>query len=297
MRGVDGDAAHLAGVALEGVADGVLDDERLDGLRAGHALVEAVRDFRVGVSDPAVEGDETPLEVAAEQDGGRHQGHHHEGEPRLDGEHHADHADEVGGAPDEVHRGPRDEEADVVRVAHHAGVDVADLVLVEVGQRQRLQVVEAGVAEVAREAHLELGAEVGGNEVREGLGDDDGEVERREGPDAVQRPLPYEMVDRVAVEEREGGVAGAPGETEEDHHGHRRREGAEEGPELRDAEPAEGGAAGRGGVSGHGRPPFPRGSSGCRGCGGRCRPWRAAPRGCRVRRRAPGRARGCGRSA
>ncbi len=238
-RRPDALAAHLGRVGHEGLLHRVLHDEGLDRARAGDALVEVAGDLGVHLADLAVGAGELALEEGVEQH--RH-GQHRDDQQRkarVDNEHDDHRAQHVAELPDAVQQRPGDERADARGVGHDARVDVADAVLVEVGEGQRLQVGEGGVAQILLHADFDGLRAEGRIVVDQGAAEDEREVEHDEERDMLERPLADEAVEGVALEERHAGVHHAAREAA----GHQAEQGLfvvfQIGQHLVDAEEAE----------------------------------------------------------
>ena len=218
-RRADGSAADAARVGHKGVRHRVLDHERFDRPRAGDALVEVRGDLRIDLADLAVGAGQPPLEDREEQHRERQHGDDHERKPRVDREHHDHGADDVAHLPQAVQQRPGDERADLLRVGHHARVQIAHAVLVEEGEGERLQMAEGRVPEILVHADLDAHAADAGDVVHRRAAADQQQIQQHEHDDRVERSLADEVVERIPLEERHADVHERPDEAAEDHHG------------------------------------------------------------------------------
>ena len=229
-------AAHLRGIVHEGALHAVLNDQSLDRARAGDALVEVPGDLGVELADLTVDAGELALKDRVKQHRKRQHRHDERGKAGVDGEHDHHRADHIAKLPNAVKHRPAHELADAPGVRHDAGVDIAHAVLVEVGKRQGLQVGEGVVSEILVHAHLDAGAHECRGVVDERGQQNGGEVERDVERQALQRAERDEVVQGVALKDRDHHVIDAAHHAAEDHHGERLFVVFEIGQNLADAE-------------------------------------------------------------
>ena len=208
---------------------------------------------------------------------------HAERQAPVDAEHYVNRADHVGDMPDEIHKAPGDERADAVRIAHDARVDIADRILAEIREGERLNVVEALALHIAADVQLDLAGVIGGDRIDDDLEEDHKEIEQNKRGQIRKGFVRYETVDRVFLEKRNNHVANAAENSEEHHRkenllifAQKRHEVAK--PEKRKLHIC---------VFSlfiHSAPPPLRFPSAARRFPDRCRPARSALRACPVRR-------------
>ena len=236
VHGAHAHALHLAGEAVKLALDLILDHERFGGLRAGDALVERAGDARVLLAHPAVEKDELLLEIRARDDEDRHDHHHAQRQMPVEHEHHDDGEQQIRDVPHALHESPGQRACDAVGIRHDAGVDVTDAVLVEIGERERLQVVEGLALEIPADVELDLARAVGRDVVRGRLDEHDQNVEGQEAADAVHGLLGDKMVDGVLLEQGDDRVHGAADPAHGHHPEKQHPVGLQIRGQLRDAE-------------------------------------------------------------
>ena len=100
--GADAPAAHFLGVGGEVPLHAVLNDEALDGARAGDALVEVPGNAGVHLADLAVHTREVTLEEAEEQHRKGQHGDHQQRETQVRKQHDRNRAQEVAALPGAV---------------------------------------------------------------------------------------------------------------------------------------------------------------------------------------------------
>ena len=115
-------------------------------------------------------------------------------------------------------------------------MDVTDAVLVEIGERERLQVVEGLALEIPADVELDLARAVGGNVVRGRLDEHDQNVEGQEAADAVHGLFGDKMVDGVLLEQGDDRVHGAADPAHGHHPEKQHPVGLQIRGQLRDAE-------------------------------------------------------------
>ena len=239
MHGPDADALHLAGQLVELLFDLVLDHERFGRFCARNALVEGRRDLRVVLAHLSVVEHKLFLEEDAGNDQDRDDHHDAQRQLPVQREHHDNGKQQIGDLPHALHNAPRQRTRNAVGIGDHARVDIADAVLIEIGEGQRLHMVKRLTAQVAADIKLRLTRAVGRDVVGGRLHSHDQQIQRHKGPDALHGAVRDEVVDGVLLEQRDHHVHSA-GKQAEQHH-------AEEQPsvasqirdQLRDAEPRE----------------------------------------------------------
>ena len=107
--------------------------------------------------------------------------------------------------------------ADTRAVAYYAGVDIADAVLVEVGEGQCLQMREGVVSEVAVYPDLKAGGVGAGDVVCRGGEKDRAEVDRDEPRQSIERSAADEVIYRIALQDRLRNIDNAAEQTAEQH--------------------------------------------------------------------------------
>ena len=229
-------ALHFTGQAIKFLLDLVLDDQRFCRLRAGDALVEGAGDLRVLLAHLAVEEDELFLEIRAGNDQHRHDDHNAQRKLPIEHEHHDDSQQEVRDIPHALHHAPGQRACDAVGIGHDARMHIAHAVLVKVGERECLQVVECLALEIAADIKLHPARTVGGNIVGGRLDDHDQNIQGEEAADAVHRPVCDEMVDGMLLEEWNDNVHAAADRTHQDHPEKQHPVGLEVRGQLRNTE-------------------------------------------------------------
>jgi len=142
VHGADAQSLHFAGQIVELLLDLILNDQRLGRFRAGNALVERTGDLRVLLAHAAVKKDEFFLEIRAREHQHRHNDHHTQRQLPVERKHHHDRQQQIRDVPHALHQTPGQRACNAVGIGHDARVGIADAVLVEVGEGQRLQMVE-----------------------------------------------------------------------------------------------------------------------------------------------------------
>ena len=142
MHGADAQALHFAGQIVEFLLDLVLNDQRFGRLRAGDALVERAGDLRVLLAHAAVKKDELFLEIRAREHQHRHNDHHTQRQLPVERKHHHDRQQQIRDVPHSLHQAPGQCACNAVGIGHDARVGIADAVLVEIREGQRLQMIE-----------------------------------------------------------------------------------------------------------------------------------------------------------
>ena len=142
VSGSDRHATHLLGILLEILLHPLLNHERLDAPRPCNPLVEVPGDARIQLPDLPVQNNQFLLEEPDQKEINRNQNQQPEKQPPVDDEHQDHHKDQVGPIPHQVHQPPGRHFPDLARIAHHARVDIPDIVLVEVREGQLLQVLK-----------------------------------------------------------------------------------------------------------------------------------------------------------
>ena len=179
------------------------------------------------------------LEIDARNREHRYDRHHAQSKLPVERKHHHNRQRQIRNVPDRLHKAPRQNRRDLVRVGHHARVDIADAVLVEIRKGQRLQVVKADSLEVAPDIHFRLARGKGRNAVRRRLDDHDQNVERQKSAQPCERFVRYEVVDRVLLKQRNHRVHRASDKAQRHHvDQHQPPVALEIRKELRNAEPA-----------------------------------------------------------
>ena len=215
------------------------DHKRLRRLRARDALVEAGGDLRVLFAHAPVVEHKLLLEIDARNREHRYDRHHAQRKLPVERKHHHNRQRQIRNVPDRLHEAPRQNRRDLVRVGHHARVDIADAVLIEVGKGQRLQMVKANSLEVAPDVHFRLARGKGRNAVRRRLDDHDKNVEREKAAEARERFVCNKVVDRVLLKKRDHRVHRASDKAQRHHvDQHQPPIALEIRKELRNAEPA-----------------------------------------------------------
>lgn len=131
-RGADGFRAHTLRVLDEFFAHIVFDDKRFYRLCARYALVEIARYLRVYLADFTVDAYKQILEYREKNGDQRNDRDDERREFGVDREHDDYRADKIRSVPHAVDHRPRNERAYTRGVAHNAGVDIADAVLIEI---------------------------------------------------------------------------------------------------------------------------------------------------------------------
>ena len=213
----DGHAAHSGSLFLE-IADHLFfHAQHLDRLRACDALVVVARDLRIDLADLSVVVKQHPLEIHHENDSDRDEQANERRQPHVNYQHHDEDADHIGAVPHKVHHSPGDHFTDEAGVRHDPRVNVADGVAVEIGEGQRLNVVERVVSEVLVHRHFHLAALHGAHVIDDSLDDEQRYVKTGEGPDPREGHTADEVIQGVAVEQRVGSVHPAGYRAEQDH--------------------------------------------------------------------------------
>ena len=225
-----GGLPHAGGDFLEGGGVLVLDDQGLGGLGAGDALVVVAGDVRVDAPHLPVDFQNLFLEVQRQQGDDGHHHNHQQGQLPVDGQHHRHRADDVGGAPEDVHQAPGEHRANLVGVAHHPGHNGAHRRGVVVGEGEALQVDKELLLQIPAQVHLHLQAQAGQEDGANHLDEHHGEVEHGKAEHALAGVGGDKGVHRVAGEQGVGDVAGGAGQ----HHHHQRQHFAPVGPEEGD---------------------------------------------------------------
>ena len=123
----------------------ILNSQGFDSLCAHDAFVKVSGDFGVDFPDFMVHGLQLFLENSKEKNQQRNSGENHQGKLGVHFYHHKHRADEVRNTPGAVNEPPADQTADTACVTHQPGMDVAHAVLVEIGEREGLKVLETGL--------------------------------------------------------------------------------------------------------------------------------------------------------
>ena len=172
----DADLFHVGGQLVEFLLHLILNDERFRRRRAGDALVEGAGDAGVFLAHLPVEEHELLLEVHGRDRHDRHDHEHAQCHLPVKDEHHNDGAHEICRMPHALGHAPGERARNAVGIGHDARVDIADAVLVEVGERKRLQMVEALALEIAADGQLQLARAEGGDIVGGRLREDDDDI-------------------------------------------------------------------------------------------------------------------------
>ena len=179
------------------------------------------------------------LEIDARNREHRHDRHHTQRKLPIKSEHHHNRQRQIRHVPDRLHEAPGQNRRNLVRVGHHARVDIADAVLIEVGKGQRLQVVKADSLEVAPDIHFRLACGEGRDAVCRRLNDHDQNVERQKSAQPCERFVRDEVVDRILLKKRNHRVHRASDKAQRHHvDQHQPPVALEIRKELRNAEPA-----------------------------------------------------------
>ena len=177
------------------------------------------------------------LEERARHGEHRHDHHHAQRQLPVQDEHHDDGEHEVRNVPHALHHAPGERARDAVGIRDHTRMDVADAVLVEIGERERLKMVKRRAAQVAPDIELRLARAVGGNVVRYGLHDHDQQIQRNEHADALHGLVCDKVVDGVLLEQRDDDIHAACHEPHQDHPEKQLCIALQIREELRNAEP------------------------------------------------------------
>ena len=232
-------ALHLPGQSTELLLQLLFNDERLRRLRTRDALVEARGDLRVLLAHAPVMEHELFLEIDARNGQHRYDRHHAQSKLPIKSEHHHNRQRQIRHVPDRLHEAPGQNRRNLVRVGHHARVDIADAVLIEVGKGQRLQVVKADSLEVAPDIHFRLACGEGRDAVCRRLNDHDKNIECEKAAEARERFVCNKVVDRVLLKQRNHRVHRASDKPQRHHVKQNQPPIALEiRKELRNAEPA-----------------------------------------------------------
>ena len=118
-------------------------------------------------------------------------------------------------------------------------MNIADAVLIEIGKRQRLQMVEANPLEVAPDIHFRLAGGKCGDAVRRRLDNHDQNIKRHKRAKPRERPVRNKMVDGILLEQWNDRIHRASDEAQRNHIcKHKPAVALEIRKELRNAEPA-----------------------------------------------------------
>ena len=85
-------------------------------------------------------------------------------------------------------------------------MNVADIILVKIGEGQRLQMIERGIPQVPVYRHLDLAALICADEIVDHLKNQNHRIGRCKRKDALQRLLCHKMIQCIAVEQRIQGI-------------------------------------------------------------------------------------------
>ena len=213
--------------------------ERLRGLRARDAFVEAGGNFGILLAHPAVVEHEFFLEIDARNRQHRHNCHHTQCQPPIEHEHHHNCQRQIRHIPYRLHESPGKNRRNLVGIGHHARVNIADAVLIEIGKRQRLQMVEANPLEVAPDIHFRLAGGKRGDAVRRRLDNHDQNIKRHKRAEPRERPVRNKMVDGILLEQWNDRIHRASDEAQRNHIcKHKPAVALEIRKELRNTEPA-----------------------------------------------------------
>ena len=171
-------------------------------MRARNALVKPARNFRIYLAHVAVELGELALKIHRHR---RHHGHdyeHAQRQQRVEHKHDYRRAQRVRHVPHARIHVPREYGRNDAGVAHHARVQLADAVLIEIRYRQRLQMVERRPAHVAQQEHFQTAAAVRAEVVEHHRNHVDRRVRKREREQAVERLFGDKVVDSVHLKQR-----------------------------------------------------------------------------------------------
>ena len=127
-------SAHIQRILAEIPADRFLYDQRLDGFGTGDALIEIACDLGVDFTDPAVQRHQMFLEIGNSDDRNRNQSSDIHCQPGIDAQHDGKDKQQIGAVPDNVHQAPCHQFTDLAGITHDPGMDIADIVLIEIGK-------------------------------------------------------------------------------------------------------------------------------------------------------------------
>ena len=96
-------------------------------------------------------------------------------------------------------------------------MDVADIVRIEVGEGQRLQVIKARILQISPYKQLHLADEIAADKVGEHLRQQYQKIQGKEGGQRLQTSLPDVTIQRIAVEQRVDRVAETAPESQQHH--------------------------------------------------------------------------------
>ena len=215
--GPDALSAHVRGVGGEILLHAVFDHEAFDGAGAGDALVEVAGDAGVDLADLAVDLSKPALKQTEDQRGDRKNRDHRKRQASIGQQHHQDCADEIAALPDGVQQSPGTELTDAGGIAHDPGVDVADAVLIVVGEGQRLQMGKGGVAQIHVHADLNFHAIDAADIVEPRADQDDSQVEDQKERKGIQCTERDKVVQGVALKKRNPDVHHAAEAAGEQH--------------------------------------------------------------------------------
>ena len=105
-------------------------------------------------------------------------------------------------------------------IGHDARVDIADAVLAEVGERQRLKMLEGCVSQILVQPDLQPQRVARREIVGHACKEDHADIDQNKGQDRVERSEPDEMVERIALQERRADIDRAAAHREHNHRGH-----------------------------------------------------------------------------
>ena len=201
--------AHVLGVCHKVFFHALFNHEAFDGAGAGDPFVEVAGDAGVDLADLSVHEREPALKETEKQHGDRENRNHRKRQTCIGDQHHEDRTDEIAALPDRVQKRPGTEFSDARGIAHDPGMDVTDAVLVVVGEGQRLQMGEGGIAQVHVHADFDLHAIDAADVVEQSADQNHGQVEKQIERKALQGAEGDKMVQRIALKERNADVHNA----------------------------------------------------------------------------------------
>ena len=120
--------------------------------------------------------------------------------------------------PDAVHEGPGNQAADPGGIGHHAGMNPADAVLVEVGEGQGLQVAESRRPQVPVHGNLRRHGSPAGKECCAAGQEDRRDVDHDKQRQGIQGPKPDKVIQGVTLEQGQADIQPGADQTADQHH-------------------------------------------------------------------------------
>jgi hypothetical protein len=95
----------------------------------------------------------------------------------VDHDHIDEDKDQIGSVPDNVHHAPGYHFTDLASITHDSGMDIADVILIEVGKGQFLQMVERRTAQISVHIHFNHAGPVDTDEVDDDLNNQNAKIQ------------------------------------------------------------------------------------------------------------------------